>query len=61
MRRGRRRGTVMTTLGDHYFPCAMDIYGGYETKWCSLLHRLALHGILASRKPTLHAIECGYH
>eukprot|EP00850_Spirogloea_muscicola_P017319 SM000147S01138 [mRNA] locus=s147:305602:307140:+ [translate_table: standard] len=29
--------------GDHFFPCAMDIYGGYGTKWSSLLHRLALH------------------
>eukprot|EP00850_Spirogloea_muscicola_P023222 SM000339S12957 [mRNA] locus=s339:14359:15429:- [translate_table: standard] len=59
--------------GDHFFPCAMDIYGGYGTKWSSLLHRLALHvdaadvvgrvarGILTSRKPLLHAIECGYH
>eukprot|EP00850_Spirogloea_muscicola_P011243 SM000069S20680 [mRNA] locus=s69:132810:139001:- [translate_table: standard] len=29
--------------GDHFFPCTMDMYGGYETKWSSLLHRLALH------------------
>eukprot|EP00850_Spirogloea_muscicola_P003917 SM000016S01905 [mRNA] locus=s16:451593:451903:- [translate_table: standard] len=29
--------------GDHFFPCAMDIYGGYGTKWSSLLHRLTLH------------------
>eukprot|EP00850_Spirogloea_muscicola_P017782 SM000156S02138 [mRNA] locus=s156:84957:96262:- [translate_table: standard] len=29
--------------GDHFFPCAMDIYGGNGTKWSSLLHRLALH------------------
>eukprot|EP00850_Spirogloea_muscicola_P005470 SM000025S08365 [mRNA] locus=s25:291901:305203:+ [translate_table: standard] len=29
--------------GDHFFSCAVDIYGGYETKWSSLLHRLALH------------------
>eukprot|EP00850_Spirogloea_muscicola_P007819 SM000040S14831 [mRNA] locus=s40:618514:618900:+ [translate_table: standard] len=28
---------------DHFFPCVMDTYGGYETKWSSLLHRLALH------------------
>eukprot|EP00850_Spirogloea_muscicola_P020369 SM000213S06834 [mRNA] locus=s213:153517:153908:+ [translate_table: standard] len=26
--------------GDHFFPCAMKIYGGYGTKWSSLLHRL---------------------
>eukprot|EP00850_Spirogloea_muscicola_P003969 SM000016S01957 [mRNA] locus=s16:915666:920922:+ [translate_table: standard] len=29
--------------GDHLFPCAMDIYGDYGTKWSSLLHHLALH------------------
>eukprot|EP00850_Spirogloea_muscicola_P016118 SM000128S26251 [mRNA] locus=s128:319359:319917:+ [translate_table: standard] len=32
----------------------MDIYGGYGTKWSSLLHRLALH--VDARRPARAAV-----